>query len=444
MTTAPLADLNAPAIQRGIAAENFDATIRAMPASLLEAPDAPFLDPAFSADPYTPLIALRDRAGPVVRRGADGTYDGQEIFNVWGQDITQPHYVVLGHVEATEIGTDKERFVNGAAYGAQESAHGRTVNTLDNEDHRRMRRLFDKAIFGRKAMGEWARDVTAPTVEYLVSRVKRMVADGEVACGMRDLAMPVAYTSIASIIGVPQADLGAFVALGERAQSGPRDMADALAAIAEMDDYFRQQLHERRKNPRVDMLTLMDAAVDDDGYRLTEDQVIAHCRFLLPGGIETTWRQTANVIMSLMLHPEQYADVVADPSLIEAATEEAARWAPSGFMVPRVVARDTEVAGVEMLAGGSINTLLGIANRDPRVYDNPNVFDIHRKRITHLTFHTGIHFCMGQNLARYTLRELVRVLALELPTLELACDRSEVTTQGFGVRNPTRLPLTAR
>jgi pimeloyl-[acyl-carrier protein] synthase len=210
-----------------------------------------------------------------------------------------------------------------------------------------------------------------------------------------------------------------------------------------MDNYFRAQLAERRKHPRTDMLSLMGNGEDEDGYRLSDDEVVQHCRFLLPGGIETTWRQTANLIMSLMLHPDQYEAVVADPSLIDSAVEEALRWQPSGFVVPRIVARDTRVANMDMPAGAQICTIQGIANRDPAVFADAHVFNIRRHPNPHLTFHTGVHFCMGQNLARFALRETLRKLIEELPGLRLACNPTEIGTRGFGVRNPTHLPLTA-
>jgi len=126
------------------------------------------------------------------------------------------------------------------------------VNCLDGIDHRAMRRLFDVAIFGRKSMEAWTTAITGPTIEFLVARLKRMIADGEDARCTPDIALPVTYKSISTIIGVPQQDFAHFVALGETAQSAPRDFAAALAAIAELDAYFYEQLAERRRHPRND------------------------------------------------------------------------------------------------------------------------------------------------------------------------------------------------
>jgi cytochrome P450 len=424
--------------------ESFDEVIRALPDTLLQAPDDEFVgDEALSRDPFACLGRLRDEVGGVVLRGADGTYGGQVIPNVWGHDLTKPHAVALSHAAVSAIGSDRHRFVNAGAYGAHVKAHGATVNCLDGLEHRALRRLFDSAIFGRKSTDEWATAITLPTVEYLVARVKRMLADGETPDARRDLALPVAYKSISTIIGVPQEGFARFVALGETAQAGPRDMAAAIAAIGELDAYFQQELEARRSQPQPDMLTIMGSA-EQGGRRMTDEEIVQHCRFLLPGGIETTWRQAANLVMCMLRHPEQYRAVVENPGLVDSTVEEALRWAPSGFVVPRVASEDVEVDGVFIPAGTAICSIQGIANRDPKVFERAEQFDQRREPNPHLTFHIGVHYCMGQNLARFILRTLLATLARELPTLAFAGDPEAIEMRGFGVRNPTALPLAVR
>jgi cytochrome P450 len=134
---------------------------------------------------------------------------------------------------------------------------------------------------------------------------------------------------------------------------------------------------------------------------------------------------------------------VDDPALVEPFVEEALRWAPSGFIAPRLCAQDTVVEGVEIPAGTSICQIQGIANRDPKVFERPDVFDARRNPNPHLTFHIGVHYCMGQNLARCILRTTLATLARELPTLQFAGDRGDLGTEGFGGRTPKALPLTA-
>ncbi len=423
--------------------ESFDKVIRGLPEALLQAPDAPFLkDEELSRNPHAVLGALRERHGGVIMRGADGMFLGQAITNFWGHDPAKPQALILSHSSASAIAIDNARFVNEGAYGMHVKALGKTINCLDGLEHSTMRRLFDVTIFGRKAIKAWVSAITVPTVEYLVDRVRKMIANGETPDARRDLALPAAYKSISTIIGVPQEGFARFVELGEKTFGGPRDMQAAMNAVEELDFYLQDQLERRREEPRSDMLTIMGSA-EHGGRRLSDQEIVQHCRFLLPGGIETTWRQSANLIMCMLLHPDQYQNVVADLSLVDPTVEEALRWAPSGFVVPRIAAEDIELEGVEIPAGSSIASILGVANRDPKVFDRPDEFDQMRTPNLHLTFHTGVHYCMGQHLARYVMRSLLTAIARELPRLTLAGDPGEVGMQGLALRNPTALPLSA-
>jgi cytochrome P450 len=429
--------------------DSFDRVIRGLPESIMQN-DFKLLQPDADApdfrtqtrDPFTALGRLRDEAGGVVLRGADGTYGGMKIANVFLHNLAKPHAVALSHAAVSQINSDRVRFVNEGAFGDHVKAHGRTVNTYDGQDHRSLRRLFDNAIFGRRAMDEWTTAITRPTIEYLVGRVKRMIADGETPDARRDLGLPAAYKSISSIIGVPQEDFAHFVALGEVIQGGARDLKAAKAGMVELEGYFGERLEERRVNPKPDMITIMSSA-EEGGRKLSDPEIIKHCAFLLPGGIETTWRQTANLVLCALLFPDQYRAVVDDPSLVDSFVEEALRWTPSGFAAPRICAQDTVVEGVEIPAGAGICSMGGVANRDPKVYERPDTFDLRRNPNPQLTFSIGVHYCMGQNLARYILRTTLATLARELPTLRFAGDPRELERDGYGGRYPKALLLAA-
>ncbi len=430
-----------PPVQRveGLDA-SLDRLIENLPEHLFGAPDDPVLEPGFSRDPFTPLAALRARAGAVVRRGEDGLYDGQSIFNVWGHDLSKPHFVALGYDAVNGIGTDAARFVNDEAYGAHLEAQGRTVNAYDGMDHVLRRRLFDRTMFGRAAMEEWCAQMTTPLAEYLVGRLKTRLEQGEEADLCRDIALPMAYKCISTIIGIPQEKFAHFVTLGEIAQSAPRDMNAAQQAVKELDAYFASELQARRQCPRHDMLTILDQEKERD-WKMEEDEIIRHCRFLLPGGIETTWRQTANLGFAMMTHPDQYQAVVDDPSLVDQAVEEVLRWMPSGFVVPRKALVDAEVEGVHIPAGSFVCSIQGVANRDPKYWRNPNAFDIRREQHPHLTFHVGRHYCMGQHLARAIIRTSLRLWVQHLPAMRLAVPADSLTTRGLGVRCPAHVPV---
>jgi cytochrome P450 len=430
--------------------DSFDKVIRGLPENLLRGGFS-ILQPDDDApdrleqlhDPFTTMGHVRDQGMGVVLRGADGTYAGLKIQNIFLHDLSRPHAVALSHAAVSEIGSDRIRFVNEGAYGEHGEAHGRTINTLDGPDHRSLRRLFDSAIFGRRAMEEWTTAITLPTIEYLVRRVKRMIADGETPDARRDLAMPAAYKSISTILGIPQDGFADFLGRVEVIRNVRGNATAAKAAMVDLDGYFADRMHERQIEPKPDMISIM-SNVEIGGRKLTEEEVTGHCAFLLPGGIETTWPQAANLIMCALLYPDQYRAVVEDPSLVDSFVEEALRWSPSGFAAPRICAEDTVVEGVEIPAGTGICSMGGVANRDPKVFEHPDTFDLRRSPNPHLTFHIGVHFCMGQNLARYILRTLLATLARELPTLQLAGDRRELEAEAYGGRRyPRALLLTA-
>ncbi|MEQ9590776.1 MAG: cytochrome P450 [Parvibaculaceae bacterium] len=440
LETATEGTSSATAIQ-GLGSE-FDTIIKNLPTTIFGAPDEAWCTPDLSRDPFTLLADLRERAGPVVRMSKDGSFDGVVMPDPNGHDPEKPIFIALSHAAVTEIGSDANRFKNDTAYRVSQQIQGRTVNTLDGMEHRLMRRLLDKSMFGRKQMQEYLETLTIPTVDYLVGRMAERLEAGDTVEICRDLALPMTYKSISTILGVPERLFAEFIELGDRAFGFMRDPDGAMEAVETLGTHFESELqrHKSMDNPPRDFMTIMsDASLND--YQLTDEEIIMHCRFLLPGGIETTWRQTANLFMALMLNPDQWTAVVNDLSLVEQTVEEALRWVPSGFVVPRVAIDDTEVEGVAIPGGSGINSIQGIANRDPKVWDRPNEFDIFREHKPHLTFHAGAHFCMGQNLARNSFKTALTSMATRFPNLMLACDRSEIEMCGFGLHVVRKLPL---
>lgn len=427
-------------------AEDADRAIRAIPATQLRAADglAPGLDYAVSTDPFSHFGRLRDRLGDVVPY-ADGGYGDVKVFNPFGHDPQRPNFAVLGYEAIREMVMDAERFVNAEAYGGLMKAGGRVmVNELDGDAHRLMRRIFDGDILGRRRLVEFAEGSLAPMAQFLTQRIGDMLDAGEPVDMSRDLALPLVYAALARIIGLPIADLGYFVGVAETAFSGNRDMDAAVAAVAELDRFFQDEYERRRASGRLvqgdDLISLM-ASVEREGFRFSADEIVAYCRFMLPAGVETTWRQTANLCFALLGHPEQYRACVADPALRAAAIEEVLRWMPSGFILPRICAQDTELAGVAIPAGSSMCGVFGVANRDPRIWEHPDAFDIRRKRIPHLTFSSGSHFCMGQNLARQVFAKAFDAMAENLPDAVLAKPWQEVVTTGLVIRCPNEAPV---
>jgi cytochrome P450 len=427
--------------------KQMDEVIRNIPPHQLRSPDhnVEGMDPAVSFDPFTHFGRLRDSGQDVVRY-IDGKYGDVRVYNVFGRDLTLPNFAVVGYDAIRSMVTDRETFINGGAYGAHGDAQnpGFTfVNELDGAEHKAMRRIFESQVFSRQYLTDLADNSIGPIAEFLTQRIRGMIDAGEQAELCRDLALPLLYMSMARVIGINMADLSYFVGLGDAVFSGPRDYEGAMAAAAELDQYFGKVFEERLAKgdlDKGDLMSLMHNA-DSDGLRFTPHEVVVYCRFFLPAGIETTWRQTANICHALMMHPDQYQALVQDQSLWPGAIEECLRWMPSGFNVPRTAAKDTVLAGVDIPAGSSLYGIFGVANRDPRIWPDGEKFDIRRARKPHLTFSAGTHTCMGQALARQSFNHVMRALTTNLPDMVLAVDPAELSTSGYTVRGSDGVPV---
>ena len=445
--TVKLASLPDNALLDRAMMERMDGVIRDIPEQQLRSADhhAAGMDPAVSIDPFTHFGRLRD-AGQDVIRYRDGRYGDVQVYNGFGRDLSLPNFAVVGYDALRSMVLDRETFVNSGAYGAHGDAQnpGFTfVNELDGAEHKAMRRLFEMEIFSRQYLTDLADMTIAPIAQFLTQRIRLMIDADEPADLCRDLALPMLYMSMARVIGIDMADLSYFVGLGEAVFGGPRDFEAAMAAAIELDDYFGKVYAERLAKgdlDKGDLMSLMHNA-ERDGLRFSPRELIVYCRFLLPAGIETTWRQTANIGYSFMLHPDQYDAVVQDSSLWPNAIEEVMRWMPSGFVLPRTAAKDTELAGVSIPAGSSMYGVFGVANRDPRIWPDGEKFDIRRQRKPHLTFSMGTHTCMGQQLARQSFTHVLRALTTTLPDIVLACPPEEVRTTGYIVRCPDKVPV---
>ncbi|MGB0921415.1 MAG: cytochrome P450 [Alphaproteobacteria bacterium] len=435
------------AIKPQVLSADVEKAIQSIPDAQINAADAdaPGLDPLVSRDPWTHFRKLRAQQGDCVQY-VDGRYGDVEVYNVFGHDLSKPNFAVLGYDAIRKMCMDRKMFINSGAYGMHAKAQGPfvMVNEMDGEQHKITRRLFDTQIFSKGQLLELSEEAVGPMAHMLAQRIRAKFDAGEEADLCRDLALPLVYSSIARIIGVPLTDISYFVDMGERAFGGTRDPEAAMAAVIELTQYFQEKYEARKQSgdlDKGDLMSMMSTA-EYQGHRFNEDEIVAYCRFLLPGGIETTWRQTANLGYALMTNSDQYQKVVADPSLIPNAVEEACRWMASGFVLPRIAAVDTEIDGVRIPAGSSMVGVFGVANREDGIWESPDEFDVTREKKLHLTFSTGSHACMGQHLARLNFVRALEAMVTHLPDMVLACDPAKLETVGFVQRCPRRVPVT--
>jgi cytochrome P450 len=220
-----------------------------------------------------------------------------------------------------------------------------------------------------------------------------------------ELASMLPMRVIGMLLGIPEEDQ---VAVRNRTDANLRTVPGQPMDVKEENvargDYFADYIEWRSKHPSDDLMTqLLNAEFEDETgttRTLTRPEVLTYTAVLAGAGNETTGRLIGWLAKLLAEHPDQRREVVEDRSLIPNVIDETLRFEPTGHASARFAMHDIDYYGITLPAGSAMLLLQASANRDPRRYSDPDVFDIHRKDIQHLTFGFGLHFCLGANLAR--------------------------------------------
>jgi cytochrome P450 len=210
-----------------------------------------------------------------------------------------------------------------------------------------------------------------------------------------------------------------------------------------MNAYFLDFIRSRRASPGKDLTSKLVLA-EMDGDRLVDEEIIGFVGLLLIAGHITTTATLGNSLISFRDAPDAVAEIRADPTLLPPAIEEVLRVRTPFPRLGRITTMDTEVGGVRIPAGQVVLPWPAAANRDERVFAEPNRFDIHRKPNPHLTFGHGIHFCLGAPLARLEARVVLRLLLERYRDVEVAADEQVELRNPWTMVAVTRLPLEVR
>jgi cytochrome P450 len=306
---------------------------------------------------------------------------------------------------------------------------------MDEPEHRRYRSLIQQA-FTRKSMEEWEAEIVRPVVHDLVDRfVGRGHADL-----VSELFFPFPVHVIAGMIGLPEDDLPYFHAKAVELISIAGAVETGLAAAEALYGYFAGIIAERRRDPRHDLISVLVGA-ELDGQTLTDDEIIAFLRLLLPAGAETTYRSSSNLMLGLLGRPDQLAALRDDRTLMARAIEEGLRWEPPLTGIGRTAMRDVELEGVQIPAGSPVHVCLGAANRDSTRYERAEEFDLFREPQQHLAFAFGPHMCLGMHLARVETTVALDAVLDRLSNVRLDPDAADVHITGLMFRAPATLPV---
>jgi cytochrome P450 len=262
---------------------------------------------------------------------------------------------------------------------------------------------------------------------------------------MTDLAEPLPVIAIAELLGVGAGHHEDFVRWSEdvmRSVNRPQDpevIAGIRRTIEEFRSYFLGEIAARRRNPGDDLMSRLVRLQQEDKV-LSEYDVLALCVIILMAGNETTRKAMGSTLVALLDHPDQLALLQKDPALLPQAIEEGVRYDSPILGVPRVAMQETTVADVALQPGQVVMIMWGMANRDPRRFQDPDRFDVLRNPTDHLGFGVGNHFCLGAPLARRELKMALSKVLFECPALGRVSPTTEWDPAPLN-RGPARLPL---
>lgn len=303
----------------------------------------------------------------------------------------------------------------------------------DDPQHKRLRKLVHKA-FTPRSVEQMTERINTFTSELL----GKLETEREIDL-IQSYALPIPVTVISWMLGVESHEVPAF---SKTIRSLSQDMSgfgmlqsmfvDMPKAVA----FLRELIARKRKNPGEDLLTALIHA-EEEGDSLTEDELISMTMLLIIAGHETTVHLITHSIVTLVEHPDALLKLKENPSLIDSAIEEVVRFVGPVHTTETNYAReDITLHGVTIPKGAPVFPLLGAANRDPAVFDEPDTFDITRSPNHHLGFGQGIHYCLGAPLARLETKIAVRLLLQRFSHLRLPLKSSALGIQ--------RMPLLHR
>jgi cytochrome P450 len=312
----------------------------------------------------------------------------------------------------------------------------------DPPDHTRLRGLVVKAFTARRV------EDMRPRIQQIVDETLDQIAPNGQMDLIEDFAFRLPVTIICDMLGIPEEHREVFYASSrdggrvlDPVPMSPAEIEKGNAANAMAQMYFQQLFELRRKSPGDDLTTQLVHA-EEDGSKLSNEELTANIILLFGAGHETTVNLIGNGLLALHRNPDQLALLKSNPALITNAIEEFLRYDSSVQMSGRVALEDIDdIGGKKIPKGEGVLCLLGSANRDPAVYpDRPDRLDITRPNVRPLSFGGGIHFCLGAQLARIEAEVAIASLLRRLPDLRLDNAENPEWRPTFVLRGLKRLP----
>ncbi|MBU8769389.1 cytochrome P450 [Cytobacillus oceanisediminis] len=306
-------------------------------------------------------------------------------------------------------------------FSSKRNGNVQTLLDMDPPTHRRYRNLVSQA-FTPKTIQELEPRITAITHELLAPLLGKRKIDM-----VAEIAYPLPVIVISDMLGVSSHDRKMFkewsdILVAGTQSASPNVMYKLFAkqekAMLDLQTYFKRKISNRQINLTNNIIsTLMTAEVGGD--TLSMDELLSFCFLLLVAGNETTTNLIANTMLTLFEQPDILNQLYRDHSLIPAAIDEVLRYRSPFHGMNRFVTEDIQLKGMNLKKGQEVMAWIGSANRDERVFDKPDVFDINRSPNNYLSFGAGVHYCLGSQLAKLEAKICITEMLKAIPTMKL-------------------------
>jgi cytochrome P450 PksS len=317
----------------------------------------------------------------------------------------------------------------------------RNMLTTDEPDHARLRGIVDEA-FRRRAVLDMAPRIHAIAADL----ADKLFAEGSPADLVVRYAQILPLAVICELLGLPEADRPMFIGWANSFMriNSAIGFLSAVPVMRKMRRYMEERLRVVREQGGEGLIAEL-VRVENDGGRISPEEMLSMLFLLLNAGSVTTAHLIAGAVYELLRDPARRDWLQADWSRLGLAVEEFLRFvSPVQFSKPRYVRKDTDLDGVRLRKGDQVMAMIVAANADPQASPLPETLDLERKPNRHLSFGTGIHFCLGHQLARIEAVTALEALFTSHPKLRLAVDPGEIRWRRRpGLRSIERLPVVA-
>ncbi|RRJ88274.1 cytochrome P450 [Gulosibacter macacae] len=396
-------------------------------------------EPFEMKNPFPSYARLRDEA-PVVFDERVGLwivtryYDIKAVFNDWETFSSEN-----AQAPVRERGAEAKRIMTEGGFTAYSGLSARTPPT-----HTRIRSVVQRAFTPRryKVLEPFIRENVARLIDGML---ERGASDADI---LRDVAYELPTITILTLIGEDLARIDDYKRWSDsRAAMTWGDLSDEeqVPHAHNLVEYWQQclALVERAHREGGDNLVADLVRAQDEGAEITDHEIASVCYSLLFAGHETTTTLITNACRVLLADRKQWQEILDDPKLIPGAIDEVLRYSGSIVAWRRKATRDTEVGGVAIKEGDGLLLVMGSANRDESHFENPDELDIHRKNAReHLSFGFGIHYCLGNMLAKLQAKIALEEIATRAPYLEADRPEDIEFRENISFRVPTSMPVT--